>query len=226
MKAPRVEPDPPSQSCGAAGLTSQGGGAKQDLTAHVRDLYENSAVPMQEIARIAGVSERTIYKYARKGGWKPRHRWNSEGTRPEAFAPAKGLSGRFIRRDDIGKPFPSGLKALDPVGRSRALGASGKARRLSQAAQQTAEIEAFRAELLRDAESRAGIVRHMVRYLSEMRKLEAALRKREAALKPREAEAEEISPEALRDVLARRLTNMMESRFDALAAEKEPSKEP
>ncbi len=38
----------------------------------VRALYEESAVPVREIMRRAGVTERTIYKYACKGQWRPR----------------------------------------------------------------------------------------------------------------------------------------------------------
>jgi hypothetical protein len=72
-----------------------------DLTARACALYENSAVPVREIARRAGVTERTIYKYAQKGGWKARYAWQ--------FAPIKGVGGRFIRRADKGKPFARGL---------------------------------------------------------------------------------------------------------------------
>ncbi len=46
------------------------------LTTRARRLYENTAVPVAEIARLCGVTERTIYKYARKGGWKPRYSWS------------------------------------------------------------------------------------------------------------------------------------------------------
>ena len=49
----------------------------------MRALYEDSAVPVREIAAIAGATERTIYKYVAKLGWKRRHH----------FAPAKGAGG-------------------------------------------------------------------------------------------------------------------------------------
>ena len=45
----------------------------------MRALYENSAVPVREVARLAGVTERTLYKYAQKGGWKPRYAWIDRG---------------------------------------------------------------------------------------------------------------------------------------------------
>jgi len=50
----------------------------------VRALYEGSAVPVREIAALAGVTERTVYKYARKHDWKPRYRWRPDGARPQA----------------------------------------------------------------------------------------------------------------------------------------------
>ncbi len=99
----------------------------QNLTEKVRALYEHSAVPVAEIAKLAGVSERTIYKYAAKGRWKPRYaftfrRAGAAGGAPargwragKRFAPAKGAGGRFIRRADKGKPFAAGLKATDPA---------------------------------------------------------------------------------------------------------------
>ena len=127
-----VEPNPPSLRFGG-----------QDLMAHVRRMYEDSIIPVRDIARRAGVAERTLYKYARKNGWKPRYAWTPDGARPPArpgrprwtqaqenhharaaqFAPTKGAGGRFIRRDDIGEPFMQGIKATDPAGRA------GKGRR-------------------------------------------------------------------------------------------------
>src|SRR5438552_6040374 len=47
--------------------------AETPLTAHARALYEGSVTPVREIARLAGVSERTLYKYVQKGGWRRRH---------------------------------------------------------------------------------------------------------------------------------------------------------
>ncbi len=120
---------------------ASGGGEKNDLTAKARALYEGSAVPVAEIARLCGVTDRTIYKYAAKQNWKPRYRWNADGGRPAAFAPSKGAGGRFIRRDDKGKPVAQGLKATDAAGRARAVSSCAKAARLARAAQAEAEQE-------------------------------------------------------------------------------------
>jgi hypothetical protein len=220
--------------------SANGGGEKNDLTARVRDLYEKSAVPVREIAGIAGVTERTLYRYVEKGDWTRRYqilprgeaaaaanrgrRWEVSPDRTKDLAgdlsadvaPAKGAGGRFIRREDKGKPFATGLKSLDPEGRSRALATAGKAKRLSRVAQQMAEIDAARAELLRGADSRVATIRHMVSYLRNISKIEAMLKQREAALKLREDKAKEAkSPEQdmeMRVELARRITAMLDQR--------------
>jgi hypothetical protein len=106
--------------------SAQGGG-ETGLNARVRALYENSAVPVREIAAVADVTERTIYKYAQKGGWQARYAWVDRGgaawrgwRAAEAMAPAQGAGGRFIRRADKDKPVARGLKATDPAGAARA----------------------------------------------------------------------------------------------------------
>jgi len=43
------------------------------LTAEVQALYEAGVMPVREIARLAGVTECTLYKYVRKGGWTRRY---------------------------------------------------------------------------------------------------------------------------------------------------------
>jgi predicted transcriptional regulator len=166
-------PNPPPQAGEGIGSargrerSEIGHGAAQnltarDLTAHVRALYEGSAVPVAEIARLVGVTERTIYKYAAKQGWKPRYAWRPGGGRPPKkpqgagkpalrreqrrqaqFAPAKGAGGRFIRRADKVKPFAVGLKATDPAAARRAAAQCAEAERRAQEAQ----LEALRSQL-------------------------------------------------------------------------------
>jgi hypothetical protein len=113
-----------------------GRGNEQDLTAQARALYEESVVPVAEIARLCGVSERTIYKYVQKGNWKPRYRWiaGEAGARhrrwqaPPTFAPARGAGARFVCRAEKGQPFAVGLKATDPVAAAQAAAACEEAR--------------------------------------------------------------------------------------------------
>jgi hypothetical protein len=129
----------------------------QNLTEKVRALYERSAVPVAEIAKLGGVTERTIYKYAAKQQWTPRYRWRAPAAgagakraahkgkrgwrqRP-AFAPVKGAGGRFIRRADKGKPFAAGLKATDAAAAAAADAACRREALTSRAAQRRAEAE-------------------------------------------------------------------------------------
>ena len=79
------------------------------LTDRVRALYEGGVVPVREIAALAGVSDRTIYKYAARHGWRPR-----------VTRLVRGVGGRFVPLADDGKPHAVGLKALDPDGAAQA----------------------------------------------------------------------------------------------------------
>ncbi len=132
-------PDPSPQGGGE----KSGGLTAQNLTEKVRALYEDSAVPVREIAALAGVTERTIYKYAAKHHWKPRYRWTpNRGWRAgAAFVPVRGAGSRFIRRADKDKPVATGLKATDPEGAARAAAACRRAAWLSRRAQLRAEAD-------------------------------------------------------------------------------------
>jgi hypothetical protein len=159
---PTPTPDPSRHPPSPNGLRRASGGGEKDLTARVRALYENSAVPVREVARLAGVTERTLYKYAQKGGWKPRYAWidrggvqrrwranmqsnmqsnvrslaQSETTfAPGNFTAVKGAGGRFIARADKGKPFARGLKATDRHGAARASAACVRAETIAAQAQ-------------------------------------------------------------------------------------------
>ena len=134
-------PNPPPHPPSPCGLRRTSGEGEKDLTARARALYEDSAVPVREIAAVAGVSERTIYKYAAKHAWKPRYRWSPQrGWRAEAaFAPVQGAGARFIRREHKGKPFARGLKATDPAGAAQAAAECREAERVARNAQAEAE---------------------------------------------------------------------------------------
>ena len=60
----------------------------------MRALYEGSAVPVREIASLAGVTERTVYKYAAKHAWKPRYAWTPDGRAAARLARAARASRR------------------------------------------------------------------------------------------------------------------------------------
>ncbi len=149
------------------------------LTERVRALYEDSVVPVREIARLAGVTERTIYKCAHREGWTPRvTRLSRDGT--AAGLAARGVAGRFIRREDEGKPHPRGLKALDPDGAARPAAACVRAAKLSEdavaRAGAAAELRAARARSARDAAAYLRTLGLLTGGLVELAKLRAELR--------------------------------------------------
>jgi len=162
----------------AADPPSPGGFGGQGLTERARALYEDSAVPVREIARLTGVTERTIYKYAAKHAWKPRYRWSPDrGWRAKAaFAPAKGAGARFIRREDKAKPFATGLKATDPAAAARASEECRRAQAQASQAQTEAEDEQRFEATMR---AHAAVMRAMdqlLRYRNEQAKLPPAQR--------------------------------------------------
>ena len=176
---PTPDPSPQEPATGrAAPAARPGGGGEISLTARARALYEDSAVPVREIAAVAGVTERTIYKYAAKHAWKPRYRWSPErGWRARAaFAPAKGAGARFIRREDKGRPFATGLKALDPAGRARADAECRRAQDLSKQAQAEAEDERRFEATMRAHAAVMRALDQLQRYRDEQAKLPPAQR--------------------------------------------------
>jgi transposase-like protein len=122
-----------------------------ELMAQVRALYEDSDVSVREIARRAGVTERTLYKYVERHAWRRRYKWGTRGMAAaaanrgvswqagEGFAAAKGAGGRFVRREDAGTPHASGLQALDPAARAKAEADCAEAARLARRAALEAE---------------------------------------------------------------------------------------
>jgi hypothetical protein len=127
-------------------------------------------MPVAEIARLCGVTERTIYKYAARGNWKPRYRWRADGGRPAAFAPVKGAGGRFIRRADKGQPFATGLKATDPAGRSRAQADCDAAARHARVAQAEAAQVVQHERVLRALALVARVGNGFVAYKQELKR--------------------------------------------------------
>jgi hypothetical protein len=156
-----------------------------DLTARIRALYETTSVPVREIAAIAGVTERTLYKYVARYGWTKRyaalprgreaaaHNRGRRWRHAEGFAPAKGASGRFIRRADKDKPFASGLKALDAQERAAAQARCDEAEPLALKARQEAESECLREDVLRAMAALTAARAALARYQAERKAVEA-----------------------------------------------------
>jgi hypothetical protein len=132
------------------------------LAERVRALYETSVVPVREIARLVGVSERTLYKYVARGAWKRRH-----------FCLARADGGRFIARGEAASRAASsggGLKALDPLAAAEMAEAAVAAQALSDAA-----MAAARAQAARLAQHDSDI-RSLAFILETLRHCHAALR--------------------------------------------------
>jgi len=166
-------PDPPPQAGREQAVPDGEGGAVHrhtntsvftsaqatQATERARALYEDTAVPVREIARRCGVTERTILKYARKLDWKPRYHWieGAAGERhrrwqpAQEFSPVKGAGARFVCREQAGQPFAAGLKALDPQADAAATAACEEAlalARLAQADEQRTDAVATVGDLL------------------------------------------------------------------------------
>lgn len=143
-RAPTPDPSPRLADARGGGESSERGEAQQarqpSLMARVQSLYEDSAVPVREIARLCGVTERTLYKYVAKGGWRRRYAVMRRGEAAAAAnrgrrwqrAPGhdgvKGAGGRFVPRAEAALPAAQGtaegttqgIKALDPSARAKA----------------------------------------------------------------------------------------------------------
>lgn len=119
------------------------------LTLKVRALYEAGVVPVSEIARLAGVSERTLYKYIQRGSWQRRY-----GRR----ALLRGAGGRFIDGAGSRQPHMCGLGALDPAAAARALLACERA---GQRASGIAAQAPVRERVLHEFETRVRTLAHL-----------------------------------------------------------------
>lgn len=157
--APTPDPSPLLGDARGGGEKEESGGVEKkgpNLMSRVRSLYEDTAVPVREIARLAGVTERTLYKYVERGGWrrryaaKPRGDAAAAGNRGRRWQRAsghegvKGAGGRFIARAEAERDVAHGLKALDPDGAARAAIACAAAElRHSKAASKARSAQAW-----------------------------------------------------------------------------------
>jgi predicted transcriptional regulator len=133
------------------------------LTALARALYEESCVPISEIARLAGVHERTLYKHAR------RHRWRRRNVRAmrEEIGPRAQLAAakpERLRSGGAGR----GLKARDPAEAERAAVALERAAVLSDRA-------LTRARALREAGGNVRMLATIARMLPMLAALDDAI---------------------------------------------------
>jgi hypothetical protein len=124
-----ASPSDPGSSPGQA-LPLAGGGvsaarvADTPLIGQMRKLYEETVVPVTEIARLAGVGERTVYEYASTRAWRPRVK-----------RLARAAGGRFVLL--AGEEHAAQLQARERAARAAAQ-ACAEAGVIAQAAMATA----------------------------------------------------------------------------------------
>jgi hypothetical protein len=153
-----AEDDPHPGGCAADPPPGRGRDeAEPSLTDRAQALYEAGVVPVREIARLTGVAERTIYKYARKGGWTQRYKRD-----------VRGAGGRFVPADEVGKPHAAGLKALDPEGGRRASERCVAAGALSEQAVAVAHRRVARAKARRATNARVRVYDSLARSLVDL----------------------------------------------------------
>jgi len=198
--SPTPDPSPPPPHRASATGTPAGGGERREpaehslsrdescgpcltpLTGQARALYEGRVVPVRELARLCGVSVRTLYHHVHKQGWRRRR---SSVPRDPARSARQRARYRAWKASQPQKP--RGLKARDPQGQAAALATAEQAGALAGAA-------LARAIARQDAEARARMLALLVRALRDL----AAVETGELAARRRSAKAREASAKAER----------------------------
>jgi hypothetical protein len=96
------------------------------VTHEARALYECGVVPVREIARLCGVSVRTLYHHVQARGWRRRR-----SAVPRDGAKSARQRARYVAEKALRAPMPRGLKARDVDGQARALVAARRAAELA-----------------------------------------------------------------------------------------------
>jgi hypothetical protein len=172
--------------------------ARPTLNACIRALYEDTLVPVREIARLAGITERNVYATVRRLGCRPRMRLAPGGGRrlvplsdaPPAMRGDAGLDAALVRR--------AANACRRAVERQRKLAAVALARRQSRAAARSAERKCA-------ADLRA--LSQLGSAFRELARLDTA-ENAQAEARARAAAEEAARTEERRRELARRIANL------------------
>jgi len=92
------------------------------VTHEARALYEGGVVPVREIARLCGVSVRTLYHHVHAWGWRRRR-----SSVPRDGAKSARQRARYVAAKNLRAPMLRGLKVRDVEGQARALAAAKRA---------------------------------------------------------------------------------------------------
>jgi hypothetical protein len=116
--------------------------AEPTFAGWLRLLYEHSALPVREIAAMAGIIERTVYAHARAGGWGRRN-W-----RHARYAGARLVPAEAPAFPEAGAPAPFDRQDVQRTGRiwreTRRLVAAAGAAAEAGARERAARLEAER----------------------------------------------------------------------------------
>ena len=154
----RVDPALRAAACERPRALAQAEGlappAEPTFASYLRLLYEHSALPVREIAAIAGIIERTVYAHARAGGWGRRN-W-----RHARYAGARLVPAEAPAFPEAGAPAPFDRQDVQRTGRTWQ-----ETRRLVAAAGAAAEAGARERAERREAER----IAREARWLDEAR---------------------------------------------------------
>ncbi len=163
----------------------------ESVQACVRVLYEDTLVPVREIARLAGITERNLYLMVRRLGCRPRMRLASGGGRRIVPLAAAGKAAR-------GEP-------LDAEGVQRAIEACARAvqhRHEEAAVKQAASQQLLaRKRTRREADTNLRTLTYLMRALRDL----SALNVRAAAVRQAAPREPPTDVEELRASLSRRI---------------------
>lgn len=126
------------------------------LSHQARALYEGRVVPVRALARLCGVSLRTLYYHVHKQGWRRRR-----SDVPRDLAKSERRKARYRALKAEQPVSPRGLKARDPAGQARALAAAERAGALAGAA-------LAKAIARQDAEAQARMLALLTRALRDL----------------------------------------------------------
>jgi len=172
--------------------------AREKFNACIRTRYEDTLVPVREIARLAGITERNVYATVRRLGCRPRMR----------LAPGGGR--RLVPLADT-RPAKRGGAGLDAAGVRRAARAVRRAvehqRKLVAAALADRDTRIAEKNLRRKCEADLRALSQLGQALRDLAQLEAAEKAR-ADARARDAAEEAACTDELRRELARKLANL------------------
>ena len=153
----RIDPALRAAACEAMRAVAEAEGlpsadAELSFADRLRQLYEQSALPVREIARIAAIAERTLFSYVQRGGWKRRN-WRQARHNAARRAPPEA-AGLVSSAEDARHTAQAYIAARNLVDEASAAAAAAAQERAAKAGA-TALERAARAKAVADAQARA-----------------------------------------------------------------------